>query len=68
MNAWRDLPPTRAQRRVLARIAAETGKPVGPVTRGQAADLICERFTADASAHAASRRAQAIRKRAGGAR
>ena len=34
-RAWRLLPPTDAQLKVLRRIALETGEPVGDVTRGR---------------------------------
>lgn len=68
VTAWRDLAPTRAQGRVLARIGRERGRALPPMTRGEAAEVIAERFVASPSAHEASRLAQAARARANGDR
>ena len=62
-SSWRDLPPTRAQLRVLVKIGRERGRRVGPVTRGEAADLIAARLEANPVARRASVRAAERRAR-----
>ncbi len=52
----------------MAKMRAEGVVVPRGVTRGEAAVLIAARFERDPAAHEASRRAQAIRKRAGGSR
>ena len=63
---WRTEPATEFQWRVLRRIERETGQTLADsMTKGQASDLIRERFAHDEHAARAHRRSQRARRRAG---
>jgi len=64
--SWRTEPAPSFSGQVLRRIERETGRTLAdPMTKGEASDLISERFAEDEHAAHAHRRSQRARRRAG---
>jgi hypothetical protein len=64
--SWRTEPATEPQWQVLRRIERETGRTLADsMTKGEASDLLSERFAQDERAERAHRRSKRARRRAG---